>query len=164
MQIGQEINVNDIPETSAFAPLPADWYQASISKVELKTATAGTSTYMNIQYAILGPSQQGRVVFGMCGVSNTDPKKEETSRYFLGQLMRACGITKLDNTDQLVGANLEIQLTIKPAVMEKIGDIETEKYPAGNNVKSYRSIAGSAMPKVSQVEEAGSGSAPPWAK
>lgn len=157
MNIGQEINVADIPTESAFAPLPAGWYQASVKAVELKPSNAGNSTYMNIQYSILGPTHQGRVVFGMCGVSNQDPEKEATSRYFMGQLMRAAGIQRLTDTDQLVGANLEIKLTIKAA---------TAEYSASNNVKEYRAISGSALPMAEAKEgTAPTGStAPPWAK
>jgi hypothetical protein len=156
MNLGQEINVETIPETSAFAPIPAGWYQASIKVAELKTSTAGDSTYISIQYSILGPAHQGRVVFGMCGVSNNDTEKEKTSRYFLGQLMRACGIQKLTDTDQLVGANLEIKLKITPA---------NDKYDAKNDVKEYRAIAGSALPVADKVEgKPAGGSTPPWAK
>lgn len=158
MNLGQELNVGDMPTESTFAPLPAGWYQASIKAVELKTSNSGTSTYMNIQYSILGPSHQGRVVFGMCGVSNNDPDKEATSRYFMGQLMRAAGIQRLTDTDQLVGTNLEIKLTIKA---------KTAEYDASNNVKEYRAISGSALPVA--TPSAGTpapegGSKPPWAK
>lgn len=157
MNLGQEINVNDIPTESVFTPLPAGWYQASVKAVELKPSKAGDSTYMNIQYSILGPTHQGRVAFGMCGVSNQDPDKEATSRYFMGQLMRAAGIQRLTDTDQLIGANLEIKLTIKAA---------TAEYSASNNVKEYRAISGSALPKAptgDSVTPAG-GSVPPWQK
>lgn len=157
MNLGQEINVKDIPEESAFAPLPAGWYQASIESVELKPSNSGTSTYMNIKYSILGPTHQGRVVFGMCGVSNQDAEKEKTSRYFLGQLMRATGLQRLTDTDQLVGANLKIKLSIKA---------KTAEYDASNNVKEYEAISGSALPKAAKVEgeKPSGGSAPPWAK
>lgn len=158
MQIGQEINVNDTPTESVFAPLPAGWYQATIETVELKPSNAGTSTYMNIKYSILGPSHQGRVVFGMCGVSNQDAEKEKTSRYFLGQLMRATGLQRLTDTDQLVGANLKIKLSIKA---------KTAEYDASNNVKEYEAISGSALPKAEGKEESVStapSNAPPWAK
>jgi len=157
MNIGQEIDVKDIPTESAFAPLPAGWYQASVKAVELKTSNAGTSTYMNIQYSILGSTHQGRVVFGMCGVSNQDPEKEGTSRYFMGQLMRAAGIQRLTDTDQLVGANLEIKLTVRA---------KTAEYDASNNVKEYRAISGSSLPTAQKVESvaAAPSSAPPWQK
>ena len=157
MNLGQTFNTADMPEESGFAPLPAGWYQANIEKVELKESNDRTSTYMNIQYKIMGPTHQNRVVFGMCGVSNTDPGKEETSRYFMGQLMRACGLQRLTDTDQLVGANLEIKLKVRPA---------TEQYDASNNVTEYRSISGSAMPKASAPSQTTSNgdSAPPWAK
>jgi hypothetical protein len=154
MNLGTELNVNDMPQESTFAPLPAGWYQASIKAVELKTSNAGTSTYMNIQYSILGPTHQGRAVFGMCGVTNNDPEKESTSRYFMGQLMRAAGLQKLTDTDQLIGANLEIKLTVRP---------KTEEYDASNNVKEYRSMSGSVMPKVASTPES-NGSVPPWQK
>jgi len=161
MNLGTELNINDMPEESSFAPIPAGWYQVSVKAVELKTSNAGNSTYLNIQYSILAPTNQGRVVFGMCGVTNQDPDKEATSRYFLGQLMRACALSKLTDTDQLIGANLEIQLTVKPAVMETVNGVEIEKYPAGNNVKSYRAMAGSSLPTTNPSSGA---STAPWMK
>ena len=162
MNLGINLDVNDMPEESGFAPLPVGWYQTNIVSAEIKTSNAGDSTYMNIRYDIQGPSHQGRVVYGMCGVTNNDPKKEETSRYFMGQLMRACGLQKLTDTDQLIGCHPEIQLTLKPAVMETINGQEVEKYPAGNNIKTYRSMSGSTMP--SATGEATGGAKPPWQK
>lgn len=162
MNLGMTFNKDDMPESTGFAPLKPGWYQANIEKAELKQTNDGTGTYINIQYKILGPESAGRVVFGMCGVTNTDEQKAERNRYFLGQLMGACGIAKLQDTDQLIGCNLEIEVKEKPAVMEN----GVEKYPAGNNVGKTRSMSGSVMPSASMSNSApaADGSVPPWAK
>ena len=153
MNLGQEINVNEIPESTGFDPLPAGWYQASVKKAELKSGTKeGASwTGMSLEYDILGPTGQGRKAWGFCGVSSSDPEKEGTSRYFLGKLMRAAGLSKLTDTDQLIGCNLEIKLKIK----------KSEEYGDKNEVNDYRSMSGSSMPSVPVP---GGEEKPPWAK
>ena len=117
-----------------------------------------------MRYDITGPTHQGRVVFGNLNIKNASAKAEEIGRQQLGELMRAIGLARVTDTDQLIGGVLQIKLDVRAA---------TEQYPAQNEVKGFKAITGSApsfaAPSASPAASAPAAAAPakatpPWAK
>jgi hypothetical protein len=88
-------------------------------------------------------------VFGNLNIKNPNPKAEEIGRQQLGNIMRAIGLTKVNDTDQLIGGDLSIKLKVTA---------ETDNYAASNDVSGFKAITGS-IPKA----EAAKAEAPPWA-
>jgi hypothetical protein len=161
--LNEEFNVNELPQGNGnFEPVPAGWYTATISQSELKDTKAGNGQYIKLRYDITGPSHQGRVVFGNLNIKNANPKAEEIGRQQLGDIMRAIGLAKVTDTDQLIGGHIGIKLDVK----------EDAQYGASNEVKAFKSISGSAAPaaavaavKASVPSSAATAkSAPPWSK
>jgi hypothetical protein len=76
--------------------------------------------------------------------------------------MRAIGLAKVTDTDQLIGGQLSIKLDVK----------QDEQYGAGNEVKGFKSASGSPAPAAavipatakSPAAAAPTKAAPPWAK
>jgi hypothetical protein len=151
----------DMPKGNDYSVLPAGWYVANIASAEETRTKNGKGKYLKIRYNIAGPTHQGRVVFGNLNTHNDSEKAQEVGRRDLGDLLRALGIAKLTDTDQLVGGNVEIKLAVKEA---------EGQYEAQNDVKGFKSASGSApMPKASSANKAAEPSAngkapPPWAK
>jgi len=150
----------DLPVSDkSFDPLPEGWYSAKISGAELKNTKAGTGQYINVKYDIIGPTHQGRCVFGMLNISNQNPKAEEIGRQQLGELMRAIGLTRVEDTDQLIGGSCQIKLKIS----------KSEGYDPRNDVSGFKASAG-AMPSMvpaapsAPAPAAPSASSPPWIK
>ena len=161
--LDQEYSVDTLPvgNTGNFEPLPEGWYNAAITGAEIKATKAGDGKYIACKYTITGPSHQGRVIFGNLNIKNASTKAEEIGRQQLGEIMRAIGLAKVSDTDQLIGGNLGIKLIVK-----------TGEY-AGNEVKGYRAIGGVAPAAVAPFKPMGAAagapaapakSAPPWAK
>lgn len=162
----EEFNVNELPVgNNNFEPLPAGWYSATISQSELKDTKAGNGQYIKLRYDITGPTHQGRVVFGNLNIKNPNPKAEEIGRQQLGDIMRAIGLAKVTDTDQLIGGELVIKLEVK----------QDETYGAGNEVKGFKSASGSPAPAAAVIPAkvaskapapaaAPAKAAPPWAK
>jgi hypothetical protein len=157
--LGQTFNADDLPQGNTYEPLPAGWYTATIADAELKTTKDGSGQYIKVRYDITGPTHQGRVVFGNINIRNQSVKAEEIGRQQLGELMRAIGLARVTDTDQLIGGSLQIKLDVRAA---------TEQYAAQNEVKGFKAIAGStpsfAAPAASTAASAPSKAAPPWAK
>ena len=161
--LDEEFSVDSLPvSTSNFEPLPAGWYTATITGAEIKATKAGDGKYIAAKYTITGPTHQGRVVFGNLNIKNASTKAEEIGRQQLGEIMRAIGLVKVSDTDQLIGGNLQIKLEVKT------GDY------AGNEIKGYKAI-GSAPAAVAPFKPIGPSAAaaqvanaakaaPPWAK
>lgn len=152
--LNEEFTLDTLPVgTSNFEPLPEGWYNATITGAEIKDTKAGDGKYIACKYAITGPSHQGRVVFGNLNIKNASTKAEEIGRQQLGEIMRAIGLNKVTDTDQLIGGNLCIKLVVK-----------TGEY-AGNEIKGFKAIGGGGMvSKPASSAPAAPGKAPPWAK
>lgn len=158
--LSQSFDVSDLPKgATEFSPLPAGWYSATISGAEVKETKAGTGEYIAIKYSIIGPTHQGRVIFGNLNIKNANPKAEEIGRQQLGDIMRAIGLARVTDTDQLIGGSLVIKLDVK----------DDDKYGERNEVKGFKAVVGAVsslpsaplpMPALSAAAKA----SPPWAK
>ena len=158
--LDQAFNLEELPVSTQnnFEPLPEGWYTATITGADIKTTKAGNGQYINAKYTIIGPTHQGRIVFGMINIKNPNPQAEEIGRQQLGEIMRAIGLTKVSDTDQLIGGGLSIKLKISPA---------NGSYEASNSVTSFKALAGGipAIPKPSPMatQSPSTDKAPPWA-
>ena len=156
----ETFDVNELPQGKAgnFEPLPAGWYTSTITQGEVKKTKAGNGEYIKLRFDITGPTHQGRVVFGNLNIKNANPKAEEIGRQQLGEIMRAIGLAKVADTDQLIGGQISIKLTIK----------DDAQYGASNEIKGFNSLTGSVAPSVTaapaSAPAATSKAAPPWAK
>lgn len=160
------INEADAPKSDRnFDPLPAGWYRATITGAELKdtknSTKAAPANYIKTEYTIVGPTHQGRKVFGNFNMKNPNPEAERIGRQQLGECQRAIGLPRIEDTDQLIGKTCDIKLSVKPAQ----GD-----YDASNDVKAWKAPEGGSLPgptpsTTPNKGNAGSGgSKPPWAK
>jgi|TARA_R110000824_G_scaffold3524_4_gene16729 hypothetical protein len=154
--LGETIDLNDMPvaEKRDFDPVPAGWYTVAIAGAELRDTKAGTGKYISVRFDITGPEHQGRVVFTNLNTRNPNPKAEEIGRQQLGEIMRAIGVQKLEDTDELIGGNLSIKVTVK----------NDPTYGAGNEVKGFRAIEGSVLPVSAPAPAAAPAASAPWAK
>ena len=156
----ETFDVNELPQGKAgnFEPLPAGWYTSTITQGEVKKTKAGNGEYIKLRFDITGPTHQGRVVFGNLNIKNANPKAEEIGRQQLGEIMRAIGLAKVADTDQLIGGQISIKLTIK----------DDAQYGASNEIKGFNSLTGSAAPSIpsapASAPAATGKAAPPWAK
>ena len=156
--LDQTFDINKLPQgnTGSYDPLPAGWYNANITAAELKPTKDGSGQYIKVRYDITGPSHQGRVVFGNLNIKNKSAKAEEIGRQQLGDIMRAIGLAKVTDTDQLIGGSLSIKLDIRAA---------SEQYAAQNEVKGFKSLTGSAPAAAPAASApAPAKAAPPWAR
>lgn len=151
-----DFNAAEMPvSTMSNEPVPAGWYNVKVHGAEVKTTKAGNGQYIAVRYDILGPTHQGRVVFGNINIKNPNPKAEEIGRQQLGDLMRAIGLARVTDTDQLIGGNLKIKVAVT----------QSEQYGDSNEVKGFKALDG-AMPPVAAAPAPAPAAAnavtPPW--
>lgn len=159
--LGFNVNVNDLPEDNggSFEPLPAGDYSVTISDAELKTTNSGTGTYIKMKLTVTGPTHEGRLLFSNLNIKNDSQKAEEIGRQQLGAVMRAIGLPSLSDTDQLIGGQMAVKVSIR----------QSEQYGPQNEVKAYKSIGGSAAPKpafgaAAPAQPAAASGKPAWMK
>lgn len=157
--LGETFSTDELPTSGGYDLLPDGWYTATVSKAEIGNTKSGTGQKIDMRYTITGPSHEGRIVFGAINIRNQSQKAEEIGRQQLGDIMRALGLAKVQDTDELVGGTLQIKVKTKAAS----GD-----YEARNEIGGWKSVNGGSP--VQPSSSAGSGSAdsgksaPPWAK
>ena len=162
-RLDETFRADDLPESDRnFDPIPPGWYSASITSAELTPTKAGTGTYIKVRYDITGPTHEGRVVFANLNIRNPNPDAERIGRQQLGELMRAIGLAQVQDTDELIGASLQIKLKIRPAQGE---------WEASNDVSGFRAAGGNAAPAMPRPvapaaapAQPAATSRPPWAK
>ena len=159
--LGETFSTDELPVSDrSYDLIPDGWYTATITKAELGMTKAGTGTKIDMRYDITGPSHEGRVVFGSINIRNQSQKAEEIGRQQLGEIMRAIGLAKVEDTDQLIGGTLQI----------KVGQSKPQAgYEVRNEVKGFKAVGGSAAPAAPApaapaATSAPGGAKPPWAK
>lgn len=156
--LGETFSTDSLPVSDrSYDLIPEGWYNATITKAELNDTKSGTGQKIDMRYDITGPTQQGRVVFGSVNIRNQSQKAEEIGRQQFGEIMRAVGLSKIQDSDELIGGSICIRVKIKPA---------ENGYDARNEVGGVKSASG-ALPQASPSPEPTAsvgGAKPPWAK
>lgn len=161
--LGETFSTDDLPQSDRnYELIPEGWYSATITKAELGNTKSGTGQKIDVRYDITGPTHEGRVIFASLNIRNQSQKAEEIGRQQLGEVMRAIGLPKVEDTDQLIGGQLQIKIKIKKPSQNDIANGYTEDK---NEVAGWKSVNGAAaIPAKAQTAQAPAGNKPPWAK
>ena len=91
-------------DTKTFEPIPDGYYEAEVVSVTHEKASTGTA-YLNVELVILGPTHEGRHLWGK--VFLTEP-----ARWKLASLLNATGLGLVDEleTNQLIGKTVCIRV------------------------------------------------------
>jgi len=166
--LGETFSTDDLPVSDrSFDLIPEGWYNVSITKADLGPTKAGTGTKIDIRYDITGPTHEGRVIFGSINIRNQSPKAELRGREQLGEIMRAIGLAKVEDTDQLIGGQMQIKVKIRnPSDQDKANGYVNDK----NEVSDWKTLNGSTPIPSNRTSSspaatsAPGGAKPPWAK
>lgn len=152
--LGRSFVESDLPKGNGggdFSPIPDGWYDVTITESTVRQTKAGTGSYVSFRCDVIGPTHQGRVVFGMLTLTNPNPKAEEIGNQQMGEVMRAIGMARLEDSDQLIGKRLAI----------KVATETNAEYGDKNKIKGYR---GGGVQAPSTTTPAAPASKPPWVK
>lgn len=128
----------DESNSQANTLVEAGWHAAKIHSAEVVNSTKSDWQGLKLGYK----TKDGRMVFGSITIGMpSKPNVEEIGMNQLGKLRNAIGLKALSDTDQLIGKNLEIKVTIQ--------EDKTGQYDDQNGVNNWRAIKGSEAPAVS---------------
>jgi len=148
-KLDQFYDVNTLPVSESYEPLPEGWYTAVIKSSELKHTKSGTGQYILVRWVA---NHHG--IADILNIRNDSAKAEEIGKAKLGELLRSVGVARINDSDQLIGLSAEIRLVVK----------EQPGYKPSNEVKSYRSTkAEQGKPPVPKTKPEVP-SSPPWSK
>jgi len=121
----------ELPEEKAFEALPAGWYQVTITVADAKPTKAGNGECLHLTYTVHHPQYQGRTVKDFIIYHHQNKVAQDIGLAKLNAIMQAVGLASLEDTNQLLGHALEVNLTIR-----------TDGEYTNNEVKGRRAIQG----------------------
>lgn len=165
--LGETFTVGDLPQSDrSYDLIPDGWYAAKITEAKLGPTKSGTGEKIDVRFSILGPTHEGRVMFTAINIRNQSAQAEQIGRQQLGEIMRAIGLAKVEDTDQLVGGQLCIKIKIREASeRDKAAGYNDPR----NEVAGFKAISGGMAPQPAAsaapaASSAPGGAKPPWAK
>jgi len=116
---------------TGFDPIPAGKYAAQVVESDFKPTARKDGKYIKLKFEILEGEFKGRFIWTNLNVVNPNPVAVDIANKELATLCRACGVSVIQNTEQLHGIPIRMKIKIKPAK----GD-----YPAGNEPIGYEAL------------------------
>lgn len=114
-------------------PLPDGDYEMVIVRSDLKPTKSGDGEYIELEMQVTDGPHTGRRLWERLNVNNPSKKAEDIARAALAQLCVACGVSDMQDTEQLHDIPF-------------IASVEIErKDPTRNRVMSYKA-AGARKP------------------
>lgn len=152
-QLGFELNTNDLPENeNNFDPLPAGEYQVFVEKCDLCNTKDGTGQYLKLMYRVTSENFANRVVFGNLNIRNKSAEAERIGMQQMRSLLESVGISKIQDTDQLIGKNLLITVGVK----------NDPQYGDQNTIKKYKPLQNQPQQTTATTANNNSANKPPF--
>ncbi len=90
----------------------------------------------------------------MITVRNPNAKAEEIGRSQLAKLIRSIGLEEVSDTDQLIGGEMQVKVTIR----------QSEEYGDSNEVKDWKAASGPVATAAPSTPPAPPSGGLPWSK
>lgn len=130
--LGQNYDVNDLPQENDYAPLPAGWYRVNALESDVARTRDREGAYLKLRLGVVGPTHEGRIIFANVTLQNKSSKAVEIGQKQMGSLIRACGMSRASDSADFLGKTFEVKVAIR----------KSEEYGDQNEVKAYRAVEG----------------------
>lgn len=141
-----------------FELIPAGNYIAQIIKSEIRVNKDGFGSRLSLQFQITEGEKRGRTLFQDVTLKNQNETAMKIGREQLAQLARACGLTRVQDSAQLHGIDMQIRVAIR--------EDKTGQYEPRNEIKRFEPLPGqgasTAAPSAPAAPTAPAGRAMPW--
>ena len=162
--LGGTFDATQVEPNDDFNPIPAGEYRAMIIDSEIKDAKTAGNRYLNLTWKVDGGEYDGRLVWQMLNLWNSNTKAQEIAQRELSSICHAAGKMNVADSEDLH----HIPMLIKVAK-------KTDDYGEKNEVKSVKAADGSSpaksngggqqsAPAQQQSAPANSGGGLPWKK
>jgi hypothetical protein len=118
---------NAVEASKGFEPIPEGWYEAEITKSEMKPSKTG-GAFLALTFKVVDGPFNGRMVFTNLNLKHKDASVVTRAQNDLARICNACGIEEIEDSVELHGIPLGIKVIIKP------GD---SKWPDRNEIRGY---------------------------
>ena len=134
-----------IEPTTDFEPLPAAKYIAEVSNSDMRPNSKATGEFLWLEFTVLDGSFAGRKLWAQLNLVNPSQQAVEIAQRELSALCRAVGKLRVQDSIELHGIPLEINVKIK----------SNQEYGPQNIIRGFKEIGGAGQGTVS-------GGSPNW--
>ena len=135
-------------------PIPAGTYQARIEGSKVGDTKNGRGMRAEFMLRIIQGDHEGRVAFYGINFEHESEAAQAIGQKQLAGLIKACGLSKISETEQLHGRIVKVKLAIE----------ENEGYSPRNAVKRVFPDNGSTQAQEPKAQPAEKSSGPSWLK
>lgn len=176
VHFGQTINVNDIPERTAYTPVQPGTYYGMIMSAEEKpngpNSKDPNGSQIVLDIEITEGEFQGKKLVERLNLKNASDKAREIAFQTLGEIIRAVGKVTVSSTDDLQGKRFMMEVVVEPgrpyAAKNPDGTVQLDEHGKAvmkdgspqNRIKKYLPVAGAATAQGTPAGNAGAASAP----
>ena len=98
--------------TSSYEPIPAGWYEAEVTKSEMKDTKSG-GKMLSVAFKVIEGDYEKRIVYANFNLVNSNPQAVEIAQRELGNLIHACGLEEIEDSVELHGIPVGIRVKIQ---------------------------------------------------
>lgn len=113
-----------------FSPLPQGVYRMAVEASELKATRAGNGTLLCITWTVLEGQYHNRKVWQNINIDNQSAAATQIGKRQLADLVRACGLERINDSSELHGIPVDVKLRISKVK-------EGTEFEPQNEVKGY---------------------------
>ena len=132
MALLPDVFVPEDAEDNPFAPIDAGWYEAEITKSELKTTNDKEGKYVALTFKVTEGEHLGRMLFANLNIVNKSDVAVKIARSDLKKICIAAGMDPeagLEDTVDLHNVPMKVLVSLKPA---------NANWPAKNELKDFK--------------------------
>lgn len=165
--IGQPIDTNTVEyNTGSREPLPAGVYQAVIVRTQQRDTKKKDGVFVEVEFDVLGPQpHKGRKFWDNFNIMNPSPEATRIGLEQLAKLAKAAGIPVLEDDQQLLNAEVQIEIYIGKDGNGTPRNRVSGYFPAGVDVKAFKeNLKGGGSAVITQQPSAAARPAAPAAQ
>jgi len=162
--IGETFDADAVDPAANFSALPPGQYTVEVIDSELRATKRGDGQYIWMELSVIDPQPHaGRKIWVNLNILNPSAKAQEIGRAQLSSMCRAVGLRQCNDTDELIGRVVRVDVKIRPA---------SGSYAESNDVVGFDSagVPAPAAPAPAAAAKAAPAAAPkasksaPWKK
>lgn len=146
-QLGTKFDAtsHDTEQRDSFENLPDGIYRLEVIQSEVSPTQKGDGTILKLRYSVIEPEEyKGRLIFGNINLENANATSQEIGQRQLASLCRACGLSEIEDSDQLHFVGFTARVGLSKQRTGKDGKV----YEPRNEIKRYFFEDSDDMPDI----------------
>ena len=139
-ELNYTVDMDDAEEQN-FEPIPAGDYTACIVESSMNETKNGTGEYLKLKYQILEGQYKDRGIFSNLNIINNSKDAEAIARRTLNAIGAACGVSFIDNSEQIHNKPMIIKVAVK----------DSDVYGKQNVIKKHTAINGGSEEQTQET-------------